>query len=241
MKKIPTLFKRVFSPDHKSKTILPEVTPGCEAVLEGRCIPTVKWDGACCAIINGEIYKRYDAKIGKGGKQKQPPKGAIPCQPEPDPITGHWPHWVKCDPSNPADKYFLEAFDNVSNSIMGLALNQNGFVTEDGLMKDCTLEAIGPSWQSNPYNLSLNLLMPHGFRACRELAHICSNGSALTFDIIRDCLAHTEIEGIVFWKLNWKDFKSDDKLYDMLQESEPLCKIKRSDFGFEWPVKSKED
>lgn len=40
MKKIPTLFKRVFSPDHKTKTILPEVTPGCEVVLEGLCIPT---------------------------------------------------------------------------------------------------------------------------------------------------------------------------------------------------------
>lgn len=33
----------------------------------------------------------------------------------------------------------------------------------------------------------------------------------------------TEIEGIVFWK-----------------DGEPLCKIKRTDFGFEWPVKDEE-
>lgn len=26
-------------------------------------------------------------------------KGAIPCD-EPDPVTGHWPHWVKVDKTN---------------------------------------------------------------------------------------------------------------------------------------------
>lgn len=234
MKKIPTLFKRVFSPDHKTKTILPEVTPGCEAVLEGRCIPTVKWDGACCAIINGEIWKRYDAKHGK-----KPPEGAIRCQPEPDPITTHWPHWVKCVEGNPSDKYFLEAFENTSKSIIGLGWHHDGFITEDGLMKDCTLEAVGPSWQSNPYGLKCNLLFPHGWRICSESGSICANGGKLSFQSIRECLSHSPIEGIVFWEPLWEKWKAEDKAYDMIQKSQPLCKIKRSDFGFEWPVKSK--
>ena len=40
-----------------------------------------------------------------------------------------------------------------------------------------------------------------------------------TFEGLRDYLEKHEIEGIVFWK-----------------DGEPQCKIKRSDFGFKWPV-----
>lgn len=58
---------------------------------------TEKLDGSCCAIINGEFYKRYDAKRGK-----TPPEEAIPCC-EPDAITSHWPHWVKVNPEDKGD------------------------------------------------------------------------------------------------------------------------------------------
>ena len=92
MKKIPTLFTRVFD-NHRIVDILPEIIPGCEEAFKNG-IATVKIDGCCCAIINGELYKRYDAKKGKS-----PPEGAIPCD-EPDPVTGHWPHWVKVDKTN---------------------------------------------------------------------------------------------------------------------------------------------
>lgn len=64
MKKIPTLFVRRFE-NHKVAEITPEVTKGYEWVLEGEGIATVKFDGACCAIINGELCKRYDAKKGQ--------------------------------------------------------------------------------------------------------------------------------------------------------------------------------
>ena len=86
MKKIPTLFQRIYK-DHEVEGIINELTdPSLQVVLDGKCIPTVKVDGSCCAIINGKFYKRYDAKHGK-----KPPKGAIPCCP-PDPVTGHYPH-----------------------------------------------------------------------------------------------------------------------------------------------------
>ena len=233
MKKIPTLFKRVFSPDHKTKTILPEVTPGCEAVLEGLCIPTVKWDGACCAIIGGEIYKRYDAKIGKGGKQKQPPKGAIPCQQEPDPITGHWPHWVKCEEGKPEDKYFFEALENFKSEVSE-KLFYYLFCVDDEIR---TLEAVGPAWQSNPHGLPKNTLIVHCADWLDDFAESVNEqigygkeiGASqlvpdVLFDLLEGYLREHEIEGIVFWL-----------------DGNPLCKIKRSDFGFEWPVKSKED
>ena len=82
MKKIPTLFERVFE-NHKKIGVLPNVVPGMEWVLSGEGIATEKMDGSCCAIIDGIFYKRYDAKRGK-----KPPVGAIPCC-EPDEITGH--------------------------------------------------------------------------------------------------------------------------------------------------------
>ena len=85
MKKIPTLFEKVYE-NHKFIGITKKVHEGMEWVLEGEGVATEKYDGSCCAMINGVFYKRYDAKNGK-----KPPEGAIPCC-KADPITGHHPH-----------------------------------------------------------------------------------------------------------------------------------------------------
>ena len=60
MKKMPTLFHREFQ-DHHVISISQEVTPGLEWVLAGEGVATEKIDGACCVIIDGVFYKRYDA------------------------------------------------------------------------------------------------------------------------------------------------------------------------------------
>ena len=188
MKKIPTLFERIYE-NHKIVGITDKITPGCEeAFLKGEA--TVKFDGSCCAVINGEFYKRYDCKKGK-----IPPKGAISCC-DPDPITGHWPHWVKVDPENPADKWFYAAY----------------IYSDSELLQDGTYEACGPHFQKNPYGLYCDQLIKHG-----SIILIDVNRD---FESIKEYLEDNEIEGIVFW-LN----------------DEPVCKIKRSDFGFEWPMK----
>ena len=187
MKKIPTLFKREFA-NHKVVGITDEVTPGMEWVLEGEGEATIKFDGACCAVINGIFYKRFDAKKGR-----KIPEGAIPCC-EPDPITGHWPHWVKVDENNPADKWFIEAYNHAL------------------LLRDGTYEAIGLHFQGNPYGLDKDILIRHGAGEMGDVAR--------DFVSIREYLKTHIVEGIVFWK-----------------DGEPQCKIKRTDFGFEWPVK----
>lgn len=138
MKKIPTLFERQYE-NHKVVNITPKVTDGCEFVLNGEGVATVKFDGSCCAIINGTFYKRYDAKKGK-----KPPAGAIPCC-DADPITGHHPHWVNVDANNPSDKWFVEALFNMPCEL------------DDG-----TYEAIGVHFQGNPYNLQKDILIKHG-------------------------------------------------------------------------------
>lgn len=66
---------------------LQKVWIGC---YRGEGVATVKVDGSCCAMINGKFYKRYDAKKGRSI-----PRGAIKCQKEPDPVTGHMPCWVE--------------------------------------------------------------------------------------------------------------------------------------------------
>lgn len=70
MKKIPTLFEREFK-DHKVVKVLPKVHPGMEWVLEGKGTATVKWDGSCCMIANGNLIKRYDANIKKRSKSSR--------------------------------------------------------------------------------------------------------------------------------------------------------------------------
>ena len=172
MKKIPTLFERKFLPKHKVIT-KPNVVKGFEWVLEGEGDATVKFDGSCCAVINGVFYKRYDAK------GKNIPAGAIKCQDEPDPITGHFPCWVKCSRTNPADKWFWNAFDNTND------------------ITDGTYEAIGKHFQGNPYNMDIDYLIRHGktiipladrsFQGIKQyLAERANNGAG--------------IEGFVFWK-----------------------------------------
>ncbi len=104
MRKMPTLFDRQFE-NHNIIKCLEQVHKGCEWVISGEGYATEKLDGTCCMIKGNELYRRYDYKKGK-----TLPLGAIPCQPDKDFITGHWPHWVLCDPYNPSDKYHLKAF-----------------------------------------------------------------------------------------------------------------------------------
>jgi len=189
MKKIPTLFERVFE-NHRKLGILPNVATGLEWVLEGKGVATEKIDGSCCAIIKGVFYKRYDAKSGK-----VPPIGAIPCC-EPDLVTGHWPHWVKVNPEDRGDMWHMMAYRN-----------SNGDALSDG-----TYEVVGPHFRNNPYGFEEDILVKHGEKVLIDVPR--------SFEGIKDYLEAHYIEGIVFWK-----------------DGEPRCKIKRSDFGFEWNCK----
>ena len=79
------------------------------------------------------------------------------------------------------------------------------------MVNNGTFEAIGPHFQGNPYGLKADTLIRHGKHPIKVNR---------TFKDIKDYLAETHIEGIVFWV--------DDK---------PICKIKRTDFGYKWPIR----
>ena len=169
MKKMPTLFKRIYD-GNCVKGIIDEVLPGMEWVLAGDGLATVKIDGTCCAIIGGKFHRRYDAKRGR-----KPPAGAFPCC-DPDPTTGHWPHWLPVDSKDRGSNWHLAAY-----------YNAGGIWLPEG-----TYEAIGPHFQNNPYALTYDILEKHGNRIIKDAPR--------SFDGLCEYLRVHNIEGIVFWK-----------------------------------------
>jgi hypothetical protein len=173
MKKISTLFKK--DPNNLGR-VINEINVENQWVFDGEAIATRKFDGTAIAIINGELYKRYDVKKGK-----QAPVDAIPCQ-EADPISGHHPHWLKCDRNKAEDKYFYEGFDALENK------------------EDATYELCGEKVQSNPEKINGHKLIKHG----SELLQLPS----LNFEDLKAYLSDpsNNIEGIVF------HHKSDERM-----------------------------
>lgn len=192
MKKMKTLFKREFK-NHRLVGTLPIVEEGCEWVLNGDGYATEKIDGTCCLIQDGILYKRFDYKQGR-----TLPEGAIPCQDDADPITGHFPHWVKVSADNPSDKWHIEALERFKERENYKCNEWNG-----------TYELVGPHFQGNPYGLFYDRLEKHGTFILKDAPR--------TYEGIKQYLKDHYIEGIVFYRGNGE-----------------MCKIKRTDFGFEW-------
>ena len=176
MKKIPTLFKRVFDDNHRIKEVLNEVTPGCEWVLNGEGIATEKLDGTCTLYKDGHIWKRYDAKHGK-----PIPENAVPCQPEADPITGHLPCWIPIDENNPSDKWFVKAYQEQL---------ERGYK----FVEEQTYELCGIHFQGNPYALSHDFYYGHGFEKINNVPR--------DYTGIKEYLRTHYIEGLVFHRGN---------------------------------------
>ena len=88
----------------------------------------------------------------------------------------------------------------------------NSLTLHRGLLEDGTYEAYGPAFNGNPEGARWNELYRHGNHKLR----CCPRD----FEGIKEYLRNIPIEGVVFWK-----------------DGEPQCKIRRKDFGFDWPVR----
>lgn len=135
MRKIISLFQRNYDGDRKVRD---EVVPGAEWVIQGEVVATRKYDGTCCMVRDGKLYKRYDAKKGK-----TPPPNFERAQ-DYDEVTGHMPGWVPVG-EGPEDRWHREA----------IAL---------GTHPDGTYELIGPKIQGNPEGAETHHLIRHGAR-----------------------------------------------------------------------------
>jgi hypothetical protein len=146
VKKPPSLFVRDWNGPHKG-LVTRDVNPECQWVVDGEGMATRKRDGTACAVIGGRLYKRHDCKAGSKWA-KNPPADWIACQ-DPDPVTGHWPHWAPVG-DGPGDKWHAAAW---------AVFTDGGLETIPG---NVTLELCGPHFQTNAEGLDAETFYSHG-------------------------------------------------------------------------------
>jgi len=128
MKKIPTIFTR---DPHNRSVVLNMINPVCEWVFEGEGTATRKYDGTCCMMNCGRLYKRREVKPGK-----TEPEGFVLA--DSDEITGKKVGWLAVDET---DTWHLQV------------LNSS--------LPDGTYELVGPKIQGNPEQYSAHTLVSH--------------------------------------------------------------------------------
>ena len=131
MKKIPTIFKR--NPDNM-KEVLHEANPDCDWVFNGEGVATRKYDGSCCRVKDGALWKRREIKKGKAA-----PEGFELV--DYDVITGKTVGWMPVT-DDKADRWHLDAFEGKN-------------------LPDGTYELIGPKVQGNPEEVATHFLVRH--------------------------------------------------------------------------------
>jgi hypothetical protein len=173
MQKIKSLFQRNYDGDRQVRN---EIVPGSEWVANGEGWATRKWDGLALKIEGDKAFTRYDAKRGR-----KPPEDFVPCQPAPDPETGHWPGWIALSPTL---RHIEEALNVYRKVVM------EGNAIPDGTYEVCGPK-IGTRHGANPENMDSHVLIPHG----QHVLNCCPR----TFDQLKDYFTWTNVEGVVWY------------------------------------------
>ena len=186
MKKIISLFQRNYDTD---KLVRNEVVPGAEWVLAGEGVATRKFDGTCCMVRDGKLFKRCEVR--RGGK---PPANFEPATGV-DETTGKQQGWVPVG-DGPDDCWHRAAMEN---------LGADGTVPIDGFYELC-----GPKVQGNQESYGQHVLIAFwvgGQSVAQEI------DAPRDFDGIKAFLTMHDIEGIVWHhsdgrmvKIKAKDF-----------------------------------
>ena len=217
MKKMKTLFEK--DPNNLSRVLPVLQEEFVDLIFNQECYAERKLDGSACMVKKGVLYKRYDVKKNKKtGEWKPIPEGAISCQ-DPDGITGHWPHWVKCDRNCPSDKWHWVAYD------------ANDFGVQDIEKPEKTYELVGPNINGNRDAFASHMLYPHSYEPNTILFYSTFCGmiiNALKWSssvvdrdrrlhaILTEWLKDYDIEGLVF-------YTPDSPL--------PICRLRKKDMG----------
>jgi hypothetical protein len=132
MKKIPTIFDRDWDGDRSKVVNKPH--SDCSWVFEGQGVATRKYDGTCCLIKDGLLFRRREVKRGK----PDPENFVLAMQ---DETTGKRVGWVPVT-SDKGDQWHREAFDDCNRH-------------------DGTYELVGPKVQGNPEKFDTHVLIDH--------------------------------------------------------------------------------
>ena len=186
MKKIISLFQRNYDGD---RLVRNEVVPGAEWVIAGEGIATRKFDGTCCMIRDGRLFKRCEVKGGNAPPPNFESAGSV------DEVTGKLQGGVPVG-DGPEDRWHREAFE---------AIPPNAHHT----INMATFELVGPKIQGNPEKYACHTLVNH--RNYEKLKLYPE--PPRDFDGIKAYLSAHDIEGIVFHhsdgrmvKIKGKDF-----------------------------------
>lgn len=207
MQKIPSLFKRDYDGNRR---VYDEVVPGSEWVLNGEGKPTVKIDGTCCKVEDGVLYKRYDRKLSKNAKRKLKQGGYIPKNED---YKTAPEGWQAAEPGPNQHTGHWPGWLPVSKDAPEDKWHVEAWDDKCGVFPDGTYELVGPKIQGNPYNLTRHQLEIHGLRGFSK------NFVPRDFEGLQEFFKKAKIEGIVWHHPDGR-----------------MVKIKRKDFGFEWPV-----
>lgn len=133
------------------------------------------------------------------------------------PVPIGWLHWTM-DPEQKSGHGWLPVTDTPADDYHREGLGN----TTDTLLEGRSYELVGPKINGNPYGLDKHELWLHGSEV------IPDGGPARTFEAIREWLTDHQVEGIVWWYVLpggvWGDINTR------------MAKIKRRDFGLQWPV-----
>jgi hypothetical protein len=168
VRKIPTVVERDWSdPRHP---IVDQPNPACAWVFAGEGVATRKWDGTCCLVRDGQLWKRRELRDGEAA-----PAGFELEQR--DAGTGKTVGWMPVG-IGPEDRWHRDAW---------AALTAGGTAGPP----DGTYELLGPKVQGDPERAG-----PH--RLERHVDAPVVAGCPRTFAGLRAFLAGQDIEGVVF-------------------------------------------
>jgi hypothetical protein len=206
LEKIISLFQRNHDGD---RLVRDEITPGAGWVIAGEGLATRKFDGTCCLLKGGRLFKRHELRDmyidhyvddrAVWACKKDVPED-FEAATDVDPKTLKQQGWVPVG-MGPEDKYHIEAFQ--------IAYHRGGLV-------DGTYELCGPKINGNPERCSTHTLLIHG-KHYLERPHF-SEPAPRTFEGLRAYLARHDIEGIVFHHPDGR-----------------MVKVKTRDFGIKRP------
>lgn len=131
MKKIPTIFQR--DPERMQR-VTDKQNPECGWVFDGEGVATRKYDGTCCLVKDGKLWKRREIKKG----QPRPEGFEIADY---DEVTGKTVGWMPVSDGK-EDRWHVEAFGS-------------------GRHPDGTYELCGPKVQNNPEGFDAHILVQH--------------------------------------------------------------------------------
>ncbi len=128
------------------RELLDEINPECQWVFDGEGVATRKYDGSCCMIRDGVLFKRREVQ-----KDAIPPNYFESAQ-EADINTGKLVGWLPVRECT-EDQYHRQAY-----------FNSGGLELEDG-----TYELIGPMVQKNKECSPDHILVRHGHKKYSDI------------------------------------------------------------------------